>query len=46
MPSFEARGTSRITAESTFGGGRNAPGPTVNSEVTSQNACSITLSRP
>jgi hypothetical protein len=27
-------GTSRTTAESTFGGGRNAPGGTTNSEVT------------
>src|SRR5690606_21321403 len=41
-----ARGTSRTTAESTFGAGRNAPGPTVNSGVTVQYACSITLRRP
>ena len=41
-----ARGTSRTTAESTFGGGRNAPGGTLNSGVTVQYACSITLRRP
>ena len=40
------RGTSRTTAESTFGAGRNAPGATVNSGVTAQYACSITLRRP
>ncbi|KAG0752719.1 hypothetical protein G6F46_015278 [Rhizopus delemar] len=41
-----SRGTSRTTAESTFGGGRKAPGGTTNSEVTWQYACSITLRRP
>ncbi len=39
-------GTSRTTAESTFGAGLNAPGGTMNSGVTAQYACSITLSRP
>ena len=35
MPTVSgSRGTSRTTAESTFGGGRNAPGGTTNSEVT------------
>src|SRR5690606_32738049 len=47
MPiSAGSRGTSRTTAESTFGGGLNAPGPTVNSAVTRHHACSITLRRP
>ena len=41
-----SRGTSRTTAESTLGGGRNAPGGTTNSEVTWHQACSITLRRP
>src|SRR5690606_11525506 len=41
-----SRGTRRTTAESTFGGGLNAPGPTANSAVTWHQACSITLSRP
>src|SRR5690606_2085790 len=40
------RGTSRTTAESTLGGGLNAPGATLNRPVTSQLACNITLSRP
>ena len=39
-------GTSRATAESTFGAGRNAPGGTMNSRVTANFACSITVSRP
>ena len=39
-------GTSRATADSTFGAGRNAPGGTMNSRVTANRACSITVSRP
>jgi len=42
----QGSGTSRTTEESTFGGGRNAPGGTSNSGSTSQRDCSITESRP
>ena len=39
-------GTSRATAESTLGAGRNAPGGTVKSRSIEKTACSITVSRP
>ncbi len=39
-------GTSRASADSTFGAGRNAPAGTVNSRVTAKLTWSITVSRP
>ena len=39
-------GTSRATADSTFGGGRNAPDGTVKSRVTAKRDCSMTVRRP
>ena len=39
-------GTSRATADSTFGAGRNAPAGTTNRRSTAKRACSITVRRP
>ena len=43
---FCASGVNRTTADSTFGGGRKAPGETLNSFFMAKRTCSITDSRP